>query len=532
MSNWMSPGRKAGRVFFVLGMSERLFSGLRRETGRRRLRSPEGTTVPMKFRWAIAIFGRTYQMNKSTYMAAEKRGQILPGQVEGIFMKHMNAKGMMPMVLGTQQSGGIRLHDEQSGRMFMDFFGFYASNAIGMNHPKLTQDAEFKERLLDAALNKVTNSDIRTIHMARFLETFGRVAMPAHLPHAFFVSGGALAVENALKTAFDWKVRKNFQKGYRKEVGHKVLHFDQAFHGRSGYTLTLTNTADPRKTMYFPKFDWPRVSNPKMVFPVDKHMEDITRREEVSLQQAKHYFRTMPDEIACIIIEPIQGEGGDNHFRKEYLQALKDLAVENDALLIFDEVQTGVGATGAFWAHEAIGVEPDIISFGKKTQVCGILAGNRLDEVENHVFVMGSRINSTWGGNLVDMVRFDRILEVIEEDNLVENATTVGAHLMTRLHGMAADMPFVSNVRGRGLFCAIDVPTGEFRDRVLDACYEDGMVILGCGDRSIRFRSPLTITADEIDEGLQILGTALRKVEQEYRPFRSNHGLMDALTDG
>ncbi|MEQ9103902.1 MAG: L-lysine 6-transaminase [Rhodothermales bacterium] len=471
-------------------------------------------------------------MNKSTYMAAEKRGQILPGQVEGIFMKHMNAKGMMPMVLGTQQSGGIRLHDEQSGRMFMDFFGFYASNAIGMNHPKLTQDAEFKERLLDAALNKVTNSDIRTIHMARFLETFGRVAMPAHLPHAFFVSGGALAVENALKTAFDWKVRKNFQKGYRKEVGHKVLHFDQAFHGRSGYTLTLTNTADPRKTMYFPKFDWPRVSNPKMVFPVDKHMEDITRREEVSLQQAKHYFRTMPDEIACIIIEPIQGEGGDNHFRKEYLQALKDLAVENDALLIFDEVQTGVGATGAFWAHEAIGVEPDIISFGKKTQVCGILAGNRLDEVENHVFVMGSRINSTWGGNLVDMVRFDRILEVIEEDNLVENATTVGAHLMTRLHGMAADMPFVSNVRGRGLFCAIDVPTGEFRDRVLDACYEDGMVILGCGDRSIRFRSPLTITADEIDEGLQILGTALRKVEQEYRPFRSNHGLMDALTDG
>lgn len=465
-------------------------------------------------------------------MATDRKGHILPGQVEEIYLKHTNAKGMMPMVLGMKSSGGIRLHDEKTDRMFMDFFGFYASNAVGMNHPKLAQNDEFKERLLEAAMNKVTNSDIRTVHMARFLETFGRVAMPKHLPHAFFVSGGALAVENALKTAFDWKVRKNMQKGYRKEVGHKVLHFDQAFHGRSGYTLSLTNTSDPRKTMYFPKFDWPRVSNPKMTFPVADHLDDIVRREEVSLQQVKHCFQTMRDEIACIIIEPIQGEGGDNHFRKEFLQSLKDLSLENDALLIFDEVQTGVGATGAFWSHQAIGVEPDVIAFGKKTQVCGILAGNRLDEVDDHVFVMGSRINSTWGGNLADMVRFDRILEVIEEDNLVQNAVHSGAHLMKKLHAISADMPIVTNVRGRGLFCAVDVPTGEFRDRVLDACYNDGMVILGCGSRSIRFRSPLTITGDEIDEGLAILTTALKRVEQEYRPFRSNAGLLDALTDG
>jgi len=457
---------------------------------------------------------------------------ITPDQVERIFMEHTNAEGMMPMVLGMDSSSGIDLADEVSERNYMDFFGFYASNSVGMNHPKMTGDEDFKARLLEASMNKVTNSDVRTVAMARFLDTFGRVAKPDYLPYAFFISGGALAVENALKTAFDWKVRKNYQKGYRREMGHKVLHYDQAFHGRSGYTLSLTNTADPRKTMHFPMFDWPRVSNPMIKFPLNDHMDDLHKREEVSLNQIKHYFHSMKDEIACVIVEPIQGEGGDHHFRREYLQAVKDLCLENDALLIFDEVQTGVGMTGAFWAHQAIGVEPDIISFGKKTQVCGILAGRRLDEVDDHVFKMGSRINSTWGGNLTDMVRFGRILEIIEEDNLVENARVVGDHLMAMLESMSDESAAVTNVRGKGLMCAIDLPTAEFRDRVLQRCYDEGIIILGCGDKAIRFRSPLTITREEIDKGVGILKDIILKVEEEYRPYTKKAGLTDALMDG
>jgi L-lysine 6-transaminase len=457
---------------------------------------------------------------------------ITPREVEQLYLEHLNARGMMPMVLDMKRSRGIALYDELTGKKLLDFFGFYASSALGMNHPKLTGDEAFRERLMAAAVNKITNSDVRTVLMARFLKTFYRVAMPDYLPYAFFVEGGALAVENALKTAFDWKVRKNFEKGYRREVGQQVLHFDQAFHGRSGYTLSLTNTADPRKTMYFPQFDWPRVTNPKMTFPVEKHLEEIERREALALRQAKHYFHTRKDDIACIIIEPIQGEGGDNHFRREFLQALKDLALENDALLIFDEVQTGVGMTGAFWAHQAIGVEPDIISFGKKTQVCGILAGRRIDEVEDNVFHVGSRINSTWGGNLVDMVRFDRILEVIEEDNLVAHAATAGAHLIGRLHELAGETGVVSNVRGRGLMCAFDLPTPEFRNRVLQRSYDEGIVVLGCGTRSIRFRSPLTITNEQIDLGIEILGRAVKAIEKEYRPYHPDLGLSDALTDG
>ena len=172
---------------------------------------------------------------------------IQASDVHRILKRHILADGM-PIVLDMDKSAGINLYDELTDKAYIDFFGFFASNSLGMNHPKLSNDEDFKQRLLSAALNKVTNSDVYTTHMARFVNTFSRVGIPEYLPNAFFVSGGALAVENALKAAFDWKVRKNFQKGYRVEKGHQVMHFQEAFHGRSGYTLPLTNTSDPRKT--------------------------------------------------------------------------------------------------------------------------------------------------------------------------------------------------------------------------------------------------------------------------------------------
>ncbi len=442
---------------------------------------------------------------------------IRPDNVRDILSEHMLTKGMMPMVLDMEASRGVHLQDAHSGRTYVDLFGFYASNPLGMNHPQMTDDEAFLERLMDAAVNKVTNSDVITEHMGRFVQTFDRVGIPEYLPYTFFISGGALAVENALKTAFDWKVRKNFQKGYRREVGHEVLHFDQAFHGRTGYTLSLTNTADPRKTMHFPTFDWPRIMNPKVHFPLDaEEKQRVREHEERALQQAKRSFHERADRIACVILEPIQGEGGDNHFRPEFLQQLKDLAHENDALLIFDEVQSGVGITGEFWAHQSLGIKPDIIAFGKKTQVCGILAGRKLDEVDDHVFKMPSRINSTWGGNLVDMVRFDRILEIIEEHDL-SHAGAAGQHLQDRLHELATDVPMISNVRGRGLMCAFDLPSTHLRDRVKERTFDEGAIVLGCGERSIRFRSPLTITEDDIDEGIACIRRAASTVAREHK---------------
>ena len=449
-------------------------------------------------------------------MEAVNTNVISPDRVQAILAEYMpTAMSKLPMVLDLENSQGVHLHDLRTDRVLLDFFGFYASSAVGMNHPKMTGDEAFMERLVEAALNKVTNSDVLTPHMARFVETFSRVALPETFRYMFFISGGALAIENALKAAFDWKVRRNFEKGYRREVGHKVLHLEDAFHGRTGYTMSLTNTAAPIKTQYFAKFDWPRITNPKVVFPLEDHLEDVRAHEERALQQARRHFYENEDEIAAIIVEPVQSEGGDNHFRPAFLQALKNLALENEALLIFDEVQSGVGLTGTFWAFEGLDVEPDIVAFGKKSQVCGIIANDRLDEVEEHVFKVPSRINSTWGGNIVDMVRFDRILEIIEEDDLVSQAADVGAHLQKRLHELAEESTLVDQVRGRGLMCAFDMPTPALRDRVLRRAYEEGLIVIGCGARTVRFRSPLIITREQIDEGMELLTNAVRAVEQE-----------------
>ena len=446
-------------------------------------------------------------------MEAVSPHSIQPSQVREVLSRHLLTKGMMPLVLDMDESRGVRLHDENSGRTFIDLFGFYASSPLGMNHPKMTENEAFMERLTDAALNKVTNSDVMTGHMARFVDTFERVGMPDYLPYTFFISGGALAIENALKTAFDWKVRKNYQKGYRREVGHQVLHLDQAFHGRTGYTMSLTDSPDPRKTMHFPKFDWPRITNPTVHFPLDgDEVDRVAAEEQKALDQAKRYFHEREDQIAAVLLEPIQGEGGDNHFRPSFLHRLKALAHENDALLIFDEVQSGVGITGQFWDHQALGVQPDLLAFGKKSQVCGILAGEKIDEVDDHVFQVPSRLGSTWGGNIVDMVRFDRILEIMEEDELVAHAGTVGQHLQDRLHELADTFDAVTNPRGKGLMCAFDLPSTEVRNQVKQQTYEEGAILLGCGTRSIRFRTPLTITADEVDEGIACLRRAIDTV--------------------
>ena len=398
----------------------------------------------------------------------------------------------------------------------------FASLSVGYNHPYLLEN---KDRLMSSALNKPTNSDVYSMEMAAFVDTMGRIAQPQYLPYAFYIEGGGLAVENALKTAFDWKVRKNLSKGI-KNRGSQIIHFKECFHGRTGYTMSLTDSPDPRKTLYFPKFDWPRIDNPKINFPLnDENLEDVINKENIALEQIKDAIRNNPDDIAGLIIEPIQGEGGDNHFRCEFFKELRNLANEEEFLLIYDEVQTGVGITGNMWAHQSFtphsckcdcedaSTAPDIISFGKKTQVCGIFASKRLDEVEGHVFHESSRLNSTWGGSLVDMVRFTIYLEIIEKENLVQNANDMGNHLSKCLNDLQANHPnIVSNVRNKGLFGAFDLNDGEQRDSLVGAILNEGAMMLGCGTKSIRFRPHLNITEQEMNDGFSMIDKAISNI--------------------
>lgn len=442
----------------------------------------------------------------------EPKYKVTPKQVHSVINELMMADGF-DFVLDIHKSKDATLIDSLSGRTFHDFFSFFAAMPISINHPKL-RTPEFIQYIGEAALNKPSNSDVYTEYMATFVNTFHKIAVPDYFNHLFLIDGGALAVENALKTAFDWKVRLNFAKGYKEEKGHKIIHFQQAFHGRSGYTMSLTNT-DPVKTELFPKFnDWPRISNPKLRFPIDeKIIQETIELERKAIDEIKKAFLDNKDDIAAIIIEPIQCEGGDNHFRKEFFAELKHLTEENECLLIFDEVQTGVGITGTMWAHQQYDVIPDIMAFGKKSQVCGILAGKKIDTVEHNVFDKSSRINSTWGGNLVDMIRSTRNFEIIEEDQLLDNAKTMGEYLEKQIYQLYMDFPtIVSNPRGLGLLRAFSLPTPEIRDRFRDIAYRNGLIILGCGERSIRFRPTLDINAHNIDKGILIIRDTLAKL--------------------
>ncbi len=432
---------------------------------------------------------------------------------------HMLADGMSP-IIDLKKSFGSWLVDGSTGKKYLDLFSMFASMSVGYNHPYAIAQ---KERIFNVALNKPTNSDIYSPEMAEFVDTFGRLAKPDYLPYSFFIEGGALAVENALKAAFDWKVKSNIVKGKGKK-GNQIIHLKDCFHGRSGYTMSLTDSPDPRKVQYFPKFDWPRITNPSMLFPLtDENIERVEETEQKSINEIKNILKNSKDDIAALIIEPIQGEGGDNHFRKEYLIKLKELSLENDFLLIFDEVQTGVGITGKMWAHQRFinnetkqldkKVFPDLMSFGKKTQVCGILGGKRLDQVENNVFKESSRINSTFGGNLVDMVRFTIFLEIIENEKLLDKAYLNGKYLISSLNKLELEFDgIVSNSRGKGLWCAFDLPNSEARDGLIDEIFKEGALILGSGHRSIRFRPHLNIKKSEIDIAIDIIRKALLKL--------------------
>ena len=386
------------------------------------------------------------------------------------------------VVVDPERSHGSYVVDAETGREYLDCYSQFASQALGWNHESLLKA---KDHLGEVALHKLANSDMYSVDYVEFVEKFAEIT--PDFSHYFFIDGGALAVENALKAAFDWKAQKLkvTPKGefpvWTQPLD--VLHFKQAFHGRTGYTLSLTNT-DLNKTKWFPQFVWTRAN---IYDNIDDHMHS---------------------SVAAIIIEPIQGEGGDNHFDVDLFKRLRLAADKHESMLILDEVQTGLGLTGKMWAYEHTGIVPDMICFGKKTQVCGFCSTDKIDEIKTNVFNTSGRINSTWGGNIVDMVRSKYIIEIIQEENLVENAHHVGAHFLNAL----SNIDGLHNVRGKGLMIAFDMETPELRDD-LKSIVQEKMLVLTCGDKSIRLRPSLTFSREDANTACSIIEEALHKLK-------------------
>jgi len=446
---------------------------------------------------------------RSRTTKSEKGKRIASSNVLETIERHILLDGFK-VVINLEKSRGSYLYDSASDRRLIDLYGFFGSMPVAFNHSYF-DDPSVQRDLLRAAKVKIANSDVYSEGYAEFVEVFERVVGLRPLERYLFIEGGALAVENCLKAAMDWKVRKNMAAGHG-ERGTQILHFRHAFHGRSGYTMSLTNT-DPRKTDLFAKFDWPRVLCPHIDFslPESEREADVIEREKKSEAEIRQFIDQRKIDICAIIIEPIQGEGGDNHFRGEWLQKLRKICDENEMLLIFDEVQCGMGATGRNWCCEHFDVLPDLLAFGKKAQVCGVMAGPRLDEVRDNAFRLSSRLNSTWGGNFADMVRSTHYLRIIEKEHLVENAGKVGAYFLDQLLDLQREEPIISAARGRGVFLAFDLPDPKTREEFWKGLFDLGVLTLRSGENSIRFRPPLDITAEVINEAMDLMRQYCRK---------------------
>lgn len=442
---------------------------------------------------------------------------ITPADAPGIIGKHMIVRDNFDFVMDLDKSHGSYIVDAREftkdaqgnqhplsmkERTLLDFYTQFAAWPVSYNHPRLTQDPDFQRQLLRVATTKIANSDIVTVEKAAYVQRMSEVAIKGGLDYLFIISGGALAVENALKAAFDWKIRLNFQRGILKnEADYKIIHFKEAFHGRSGYTMSLTNT-DPDKVRFFPKFEsWPRITPPKMRFPVSQHLADIEAREKQAIEEIKTAIQQNPHTIAGLILETVQAEGGDNHFRPEFFQALRRITTEHDIILILDEVQAGCGLTGKFWAWEHMGIVPDIISFGKKMQTCGVLARKAtFDRVEHSCFSLAGRLNSTWGSDLVDMVRATRLLEIIRDEHLVENAARQGHYMLEKMHALEHAFPhLIHNSRGLGLMAAFDFKDPHKRGRFVSEMRKRQVLTLTCGSHTIRLRPLLDVQAQHVD---------------------------------
>jgi L-lysine 6-transaminase len=418
------------------------------------------------------------------------------------------AGDLVDIVVDLDAGSGSRLRDLRDGTEYLDMTMFFSSAPLGHGHPAL-RDPAFEQALVRAGRVKPSNPDFATVEQARFAATFRRVAGDPELPLLFFVEGGTLAVENALKVAFDWKTKRNARAGVAAR-GSRVLHLEHAFHGRSGYTLSLTNT-EPVKIRDYPMFDWPRIPSPAVPPGPVWNTPELLPAERVALDAAESALRRYGAEVACFLYEPVQGEGGDRHMRPEFLRAMQELCLRHDVLTVADEVQTGGGLTGRMWAYQSLGLTPDLVAFGKRLQVCGVMGGRRVLDIRDNAFREPSRLGSTWGGSLVDMVRATRILEVIESDGVLDHARRMGEFLLSKLGALVGEFPDqLREARGRGLMCALSFREPTQRDRaIVHAREAHHALFLPCGPDSLRWRPALTVQPDELLDALAALHETL-----------------------
>ncbi len=352
--------------------------------------------------------------------------------------------------------------------VFLDFASQICSNPLGYNHPELNEVIKKYRR----SPIKYAGQDFATKEHADLLEGLIKIA-PKGLNSAFLSNSGTEAVENSIKLA----LRKQKQAKFG-------ISFQSAFHGRTLGSLSCTNSKSIQKQNFF--------SIPVKRLPFSNNAIDELNR--ILKQEASS------QEIGFIIIEPIQGEGGYNIAPKELIKNLRKFTKENNVPLVIDEVQSGMGRTGKMWAVQNYNVTPDIIAAGKALQVGASIANNNLRPGE------GS-ISSTWGGgHILDMAIGTKIISIIKRRNLLVNIKKQGEYMLKRLK----ELKQITNIRGLGLITAFDLPNKKMRNDLIIECARNGLVILGCGEKSIRIIPPYIVSKEEIDQGIEIIEKSIK----------------------
>jgi 4-aminobutyrate aminotransferase len=410
--------------------------------------------------------------------------------------------------LVARRGRGIRVEDVD-GNEFLDFAAGIAVTSTGHCHPEVVAAIQKQA----AELIHISGTDFYNEPLTDLAERLSAVA-PMAGPHRFFYgNSGAEAIECALKIA-------------RYHTGRQqVISFFGAFHGRTMGALSLTGSKPQQKRRFSPLV--PGVTHIPYPYVYRGTTGGPQEQEAFALGCARYIeerlFKTMlpPEEVAAIFIEPIQGEGGYVVAPDNFLRELRAICNRHGILLVADEVQSGAGRTGKWWAIEHSGVEPDIVCMAKGI-ASGMPLGVCMTRAEIMNWVPGSHA-STFGGNPVSIAAALATMDVLEREGIA-NAAKVGAQILERLQGWKQTHPLVGDVRGRGLMIGIELvkdkatrePAQALRNRVETLAFERGLMVLGCGETSIRLCPPLIVSEHEANVALDILEEALSQVEKEH----------------
>jgi 4-aminobutyrate aminotransferase len=419
--------------------------------------------------------------------------------------------------LVAKRGRGVRVEDVD-GNEFLDFAAGIAVVSTGHCHSEVV--AAIQQQA--AELIHISGTDFYDEHLTDLAEQLSAVA-PMRGPHRFFYgNSGTEAIECALKVA-------------RYHTGRQqIISFFGAFHGRTMGALSLTGSKPQQKRRFSPMV--PGVTHVRYPYVYRGCTGGLQEEEAFSLGCARYIeeklFKTIlpAEEVAAIFIEPIQGEGGFVPAPANFLRELRAICERHGILLVADEVQSGCGRTGKWWAIEESGVEPDIVCIAKGI-ASGMPLGICMTRAEIMDWVPGSHA-STFGGNPVSIAAALATIKILEREGIA-NAASVGEFMLERLRGWKKSHPLVGDVRGRGLMIGIEIvkdkatrePAVDLRNRIETLAFERGLIMLGCGETSLRLSPPLIVSKEQATVALDILEESLTIAEKEME-----HSALAAVT--